>query len=576
MVFAGLLHGSRGAAMAQIVAMVTILGVLNNGLVGAGMRAVQEREANILRRYKVTPITAAPLLIASTIVGWIIFIPLVIFLFGLAHYGYGMPWPSNLAQLFLFISLGILAFRAIGMILAAVANSAQESQVMVQLIYLPMLFLSGATIPVTILPDWLQVIAQFLPATHLVSGMQAMMLRQETLAAQWQAILALSGTVVLGLFVSYKLFRWEKEEKIRTSAKLWIAGVLLPFVVVGTWQAHTGQILRENRTMAREMARRGSYLIRGARIFVGDGQVIEVGAVLVRDGKIAAIYQGEGPSAEAVQAEPIEATGKTVLPGLIDTRVHLAATGGLAEADQPSSEAMMERELAAYLYSGVTAVNRVDDTPDTLRKVCDAVNSGEKLGAELFPCGAGSGEGSGGAEQSEGTFYDPALSAVEARDAVVTGRSGLLERSLVQQVAPPGLIEATEAAMAARPQSEPAADDLKARMATLLRAYKAGTMLVTGTDASVPLVIHGPAVQHEVELWVRAGIPPAVALQAATYNAARLLHAENRIGSIRKGNDADLLIVDGNPLEDISALERISMVIFKGERINRAGLFNQE
>jgi imidazolonepropionase-like amidohydrolase len=66
-----------------------------------------------------------------------------------------------------------------------------------------------------------------------------------------------------------------------------------------------------------------------------------------------------------------------------------------------------------------------------------------------------------------------------------------------------------------------------------------------------------------------------VALQAATLNAARLLRVDNRAGSIRRGNDADLLVVDGNPLDDITATERISLVIFKGERIERSDLFDQ-
>jgi imidazolonepropionase-like amidohydrolase len=74
---------------------------------------------------------------------------------------------------------------------------------------------------------------------------------------------------------------------------------------------------------------------------------------------------------------------------------------------------------------------------------------------------------------------------------------------------------------------------------------------------------------------VQAGIPPAAALQAATYNAARLLRAEKRIGSIQSGNDADLLVVDGNPLDDITATERISLVVFKGERVDRNELFDQ-
>ena len=122
------------------------------------------------------------------------------------------------------------------MILAAVANSTQESQIMVQLIYLPMLFLSGATIQISMFPHSLQIVAQFLPATHLVSGMQGMMLRGETLAQQGDAIVALLISTAVGLFVSYKLFRWEREEKIRASAKLWIAAVLLPFVVLGAWK----------------------------------------------------------------------------------------------------------------------------------------------------------------------------------------------------------------------------------------------------------------------------------------------------------------------------------------------------
>jgi imidazolonepropionase-like amidohydrolase len=78
-----------------------------------------------------------------------------------------------------------------------------------------------------------------------------------------------------------------------------------------------------------------------------------------------------------------------------------------------------------------------------------------------------------------------------------------------------------------------------------------------------------------MQLWVRAGIPHAVALQAATWNAARLLRADTRIGSVRPGNDADLLVVDGNPLDDITATERISLVVFKGERIDRTELFDQ-
>jgi imidazolonepropionase-like amidohydrolase len=112
--------------------------------------------------------------------------------------------------------------------------------------------------------------------------------------------------------------------------------------------------------------------------------------------------------------------------------------------------------------------------------------------------------------------------------------------------------------------------------ANLMNAWKAGVTLVAGSDAGNPLVWHGPTIHRELQLWVEAGIPTAVALQAATYNAARLLRADDRLGSIRKGHDATMLLIDGNPLKDIKLTENIRSLIFKGERVDRPDLFTQE
>jgi imidazolonepropionase-like amidohydrolase/ABC-type multidrug transport system permease subunit len=697
-IFGQAMHGERGAAMTVVIAMVLVIGILGNGLMGAGIRAVQEREANILRRYKVTPITPAPLLIASVVTGWILYMPNVLLIFTLAHFLYGMPWPRSMGSVLIFVTVAIVGFRAIGSIIASVVNSAQESQLIVQLVYLPMLFLSGVTFPLSMFPPWLLIVTQFLPATYVVTGIQGMLLRNEGIAANIQPTLALILTGFVGLFIAYKLFRWEKGEKIRASAKLWLLAVLTPFLALGVWQMQARTGIVKTKILTRQLARGDTFLIRGARIFVGDGKVIENGSVLIRGGKIAEVYEGEGPDPKELKAETVEAAGKTILPGLIDVHVHLGAPGGFyPDMSRYDAQKSSLRNLAAYLYSGVTTVRSVGDGLDSVLKVRSTVSSGEALGADLYTCGPlfttqgghgteyfkelpataranverqflripGSADearrqvdelkkqgvdcikvilegGAGGrvynrldtglfvaiAQQAhadslplavhtgdardvadavqaqansiehgsfrekipdalfeqmaeQGTFYDPTLSVGEAFKDFATGKTDLLKRSLVQQVGPPELLRGTEDALgsadteAMRKSLAEYPIDMATAIDNLKRAQAHGVLLVTGTDAGNFLVIHGPTVQHELELWVKAGIPAAVALQAATWNAARLLRADNRIGSIRAGNDADLLVTDGNPLEDITATERISMVVFKGERIDRMELFDE-
>ena len=237
-IFAQSFHAEQGGAILQVFTMVTVIGILGNGMMGAGMRAVQDRETNILRRYKVAPISPLPLLVASTVTGLIVYLPFVIAMLFLARSRYGMQIPQHVGAMMIFIVLGLVAIRSIGLILSSVVNSMQEAGILVQIVYISMLLLSGATFPLSILPAWLFNVTQFIPSTHLVTGLQGIMIRNETLLDNWQAAGALLLTTIIGLFLSVKLFRWEKEEKIKPVARLWLLVVLLPFIVLGSWQAH--------------------------------------------------------------------------------------------------------------------------------------------------------------------------------------------------------------------------------------------------------------------------------------------------------------------------------------------------
>jgi imidazolonepropionase-like amidohydrolase len=100
------------------------------------------------------------------------------------------------------------------------------------------------------------------------------------------------------------------------------------------------------------------------------------------------------------------------------------------------------------------------------------------------------------------------------------------------------------------------------------RMYDAGIPILAGTDATAGIMLH-----RELELEVRAGIPPAKALQIATFNAARVLKQENELGSIAPGKRADFVLVEGNPVEHISDVRRCRLVMKSGTLYNSSEVY---
>ena len=100
--------------------------------------------------------------------------------------------------------------------------------------------------------------------------------------------------------------------------------------------------------------------------------------------------------------------------------------------------------------------------------------------------------------------------------------------------------------------------------------YDAGVPIVAGTDASPGIALH-----RELELYSQAGIPNAEVLRIATLGAARVLKMDDSVGVIAKGKLADLIIVDGDPVKNISDIRRVSLtmkngVIYDPAKVNAA------
>ncbi|WP_328475945.1 amidohydrolase family protein [Actinoplanes sp. NBC_00393] len=98
---------------------------------------------------------------------------------------------------------------------------------------------------------------------------------------------------------------------------------------------------------------------------------------------------------------------------------------------------------------------------------------------------------------------------------------------------------------------------------------RAGVPLMTGTDLGTAYLMPGFSVHDELRLLVHAGLTPAQALRAATYEPARHLGHRDR-GTIARGNVADLVLLDANPLRDIGNTTQIDSVFVRGELIDPA------
>jgi imidazolonepropionase-like amidohydrolase len=104
------------------------------------------------------------------------------------------------------------------------------------------------------------------------------------------------------------------------------------------------------------------------------------------------------------------------------------------------------------------------------------------------------------------------------------------------------------------------------------KAHKAGVKVMLGTDSADSYVFPGFAVHDELRELVKAGLTPAEALKAATWNGAEFLGRLSESGSIDTGKVADLILLDANPLANIANTAHIVAVVLNGRYLDRSAL----
>ena len=166
------------------------------------------REKGILRRLRATPLRPQAILAAQVLVIFLMTVLGMILLILAGKLVYGLRFDGNPFSVAGAFVLGSLSFFALGFVLAGVMPTARTAQVVGMVIFYPMLFLSGAGLPLEMLPDGVRKFSNFLPLTHVVT-----LLRGLWIGDAWNQhtteVIVLISLLVIGVLISTKTFKWE-------------------------------------------------------------------------------------------------------------------------------------------------------------------------------------------------------------------------------------------------------------------------------------------------------------------------------------------------------------------------------
>jgi ABC-2 type transport system permease protein len=187
-------------------------GAANTAFAGLAIILVSRREIGILKRIRATPLPPAAYLTAVLCSIMLVFALQVASLFALGRVLKSTPWPSHLLSLLLALALGAAALAALGLAITGFIRSLEGSSAVLNVIVLPMAFLTGSFGPTRHYPQVLRAVGAVLPLKYLLDLINGIYLNGQQLWDKPTAVAVLAGWGLFGMAVALRTFRWEPRE----------------------------------------------------------------------------------------------------------------------------------------------------------------------------------------------------------------------------------------------------------------------------------------------------------------------------------------------------------------------------
>jgi ABC-2 type transport system permease protein len=188
-------------------------GAANTAFAGLAIMLVIRREGGLLKRIRSTPLPGATYLLAVLLSLLVVFLLQSAAMFALGISMFGADGPSDIVSLLAVMLLGVAAFAGMGFAAAALIRSADGASAVINLILLPMAFISGSFVPTQEYPEWLQTLGDVLPLKHLIDLLRGVYLDGMPIWDAPGSVAVVAAWGLAGALVAARRFGWEPRER---------------------------------------------------------------------------------------------------------------------------------------------------------------------------------------------------------------------------------------------------------------------------------------------------------------------------------------------------------------------------
>lgn len=201
-----LFHG-KGMVDVSVPAFTGLI-IAVTGIMSLPLAVTSYRERKILKRFMATPVGASSVLLSQIIVNFALTVVGMIILVIMGWIIFNLHFPSNLIPVIIAFAISVISIFSLGLMVTSLAPNTRAANAVSNLVYFPMLFLSGATFPIEIMPKPMVDISKVIPLTYVVDLLKGVWLGGDLLHYKLDLAVLISIAVVATI-ISAKAFKWE-------------------------------------------------------------------------------------------------------------------------------------------------------------------------------------------------------------------------------------------------------------------------------------------------------------------------------------------------------------------------------